>query len=223
MTRSYTKHRPRRPRRSLNWAVGWKGISAATLWEAGVQRQPDGTVRVPYRYPSREEHNAKLYPASGTPKCRWERSGLEQIPFGLDALPMGFAGSLQTLFIAEGESDALALRDAFAEDYEGRPITAIGLPGAGSWQRGWTGYVLPARRVYIVGDGDEPGRRMIDRVLRDVPGAAAVWLPPGEDARSVLQGRDGRDRFEELLDRADWTLRAGRRLGLYADDERWTA
>jgi hypothetical protein len=79
-------------------ASGWKGISTKLLEEAGVTSSDDGLIRVPYRTLTGEIHNVRVFAPSG--RCWWERSGLELMPFGLEALraPPGDRG----LIIAEG-------------------------------------------------------------------------------------------------------------------------
>jgi hypothetical protein len=46
-------------------------------------------------------------------------------------------------------------------------------------------------RIYVCGDGDDPGRRFNDRIRRDLPWARAVELPVGEDVRSLVQRDPG--------------------------------
>ncbi len=54
----------------------------------------------------------------------------------------------------------------------------------------------------MAGDGDRAGRAMNARIKRDVPWARPVWLPEGEDVRSLLQ-TSGPRALDGLLDAAD--------------------
>jgi len=176
-------------------AVGWKGLSTAVLNEAGVERDLEGLVWIPYRLPDGALYAHRVVAPSGR---RWWKpgDGRPVIPFGLESLtdPPTDRG----LLVAEGESDALALRAAFEWGYD-----VLGVPGASTWRRGWVRYLLPYAVVYVLGDGDDAGRRLAGTVKRDVPRARIVYLPAGEDARSLLQDDDGWWRLERLLEQAD--------------------
>ena len=159
----------------------WKGIDAGVLAEAGVEHR-DGLVRVPYRSRAGEVVNWKCF-AGG--RSWWERTGVEPLPLGLERLPCA-PQSGDVLLVAEGESDALALREHYPTCY------VLGLPGACSWRAGWACYLAEFNVVHVLGDGDAPGRAMNWRVRRDVPHVRIVELPDDDDVRGILQ-RDSRD------------------------------
>lgn len=180
----------------------WKGILWLVLEEAGVVFDGD-LVRVPYRGREGDVHAWRVLAPSG--RCWWEPTGVELLPFGLETLPTGQSAERAALILAEGESDALALREAFAGVGPGSAVSGyyvLGLPGAGTWRPEWAGYFEAISLVYVAGDGDPAGRRMIDAVCRDVHWARPVWLVEGEDARSILQAHGPRA-LDVLLDRAD--------------------
>lgn len=181
-------------------AVDWKGISAVALWEAGVTRDRRGLVRVPYCGVDGKTLKAKVFAPNG--RTWWSPVGVDQVPLGLEMIGLPGRREDRTLIIAEGEGDCFAVREALAEDIGGYPIDVIGLPGAGTWQPDWAQYVHGYSRAYVIGDGDEPGRRMMDAVVRSVPWVRPVRLPEGEDARSLLQ-RDGDRALDSYLDEAD--------------------
>src|SRR3954470_13704955 len=93
-------------------AVGWKGLAAGVLLDAGVTRSPDWTVRIPYRDATGAERNAKIVTPSG--KSWWEQKGVDMLPFGVERPAQPGQRDTRLLWIAEGESDALALRDEYA-------------------------------------------------------------------------------------------------------------
>jgi hypothetical protein len=174
----------------------WKGIERVpVLDEAGITFVR-GLVRIPYFARGGREHNAKVFPLQRRrwcPSSWWERSGLPVIPFGLQLLPRTASAALRSvLLVAEGESDALALGSSYAE-IVGHPfidsIHVLGLPGASSWQSDWGAFLEPFPFIYVIGDGDEAGQRMIASVKADVPWARPVRLPSGADARSIIQSR----------------------------------
>jgi hypothetical protein len=166
-------------------------------------------VRIPYRRPDGSEWNARIVTA--TNRRWWERAFADcqgdPIPFGVERLPSAAVAACSVLLIAEGESDALALRHAYPDIY------VLGIPGSGNWRSAWAEYASAFAQVYIVGDGDPAGVNMNRRVLEDVPDAVIVRLPVGDDARSILQSH-GRGRMDELVAEADKAIIAREALGL---------
>jgi hypothetical protein len=196
----------------VSTAAGWKGLRLDVLQAAGVEHER-GTVRVPYRDLAGRELYCKRFGSNG--RSWYEPAGIELVPFGLETLPP--VGSrwprYSVLLLCEGESDALCVRDVLAR--ERADVLAIALPGAGSWRDSWRSYVEPFPRVYVLGDGDEPGRRMNYRVRSAVPWASPVWLPEGSDVRSLLQA--DADALWPFLARADEDARLGTALALSPD------
>jgi hypothetical protein len=183
----------------------WKGISAAVLEQAGVHER-DGLIVVPYRRPDGSLFRERLFAPNGR---AWWEPGDGLSPYGLETLPPADQAVETALLIAEGESDALALREAFA-DRTGpgriRGYRALGLPGATSWRPEWKLIVEPHALIYVLGDGDDAGQRMNISILEAVPWARAVWLPDGEDARGLLQ-QEGPDALDPYLRDADHMAR----------------
>ena len=108
----------------------------------------------------------------------WWGPGEGLVPFGLETIPSD--PDSWALMFAEGESDALALREAFAgttEAHELGRVCVLGLPGASSWRPEWSSIAATFDRVYVIGDGDEAGRKMIAKVNADVRWARPVRLP----------------------------------------------
>ena len=185
----------------MNVPLDWKGLGSVVLWEAGVYRDERGLVRVPYRLPGGALHNEKVHGRAG--RSWWATKGLPLIPFGLERLAQPDEREGHGILIAEGESDALAIRGAVTE-WRGGRLDVLGLPGAGTWRSGWRRYVIGYSRIYIVPDGDAAGQRMLERTQANVPGGRWVRLPAGQDSRSVIQSL-GADAFCEALTDADLT------------------
>lgn len=180
----------------------WKGISFLVLEEAGVTLN-GALVRIPYRDTAGVAQAWRVFAGDG--RCWWQPAGLELVPFGLETLPEPAASVERVLLLAEGESDALALREAFADVRGDSPVRGyhvLGIPGASSWRSSWRCWLEPFPVIYILGDGDPAGQALCAAVKRDVPWARPVWLPAGEDARSLLQ-RDGARALEPFFAEAD--------------------
>lgn len=180
--------------------VNWKSLDTLVLAAAGVEQLPNGNVRVPYRDATGCAWNHKLFAPDG--RTWWEESGVGILaPFGLElvARPEDRAGRL--LWIAEGESDCLALRQHYAA-WRGRPVDVVGLPGSSSWQPEWCKHADGYRGVYCFPDGDQAGKRMADAISDTVPRIVRCYLPAGSDVRGILQG-EGPDALDEQIVRAE--------------------
>lgn len=180
----------------------WKGISFLVTQPAGLTINSAGVARLPYRLPDGSVFRERFFAPDGR---AWWAAGGGLVPFGLETLPPAAAAASCGLLIAEGESDALALREAFAGVAEPGSVhrfAAIALPGAATWRPEWRAHLEPHRLIYLVGDGDAAGRRMAESVLRDIPWARPLRLPDGEDARAMLQ-RHGRRALDRYLAEAD--------------------
>jgi hypothetical protein len=176
--------------------VGWKGLDTLVLAEAGVELLAGGLVAVPYRDVTGCAWNRKVFAPGG--RSWWEESGVGLLaPFGLERVADPARRSRRQLWIAEGESDCLALREHYAE-WRNLPVDAIALPGSGTWRSEWRRHVTGYAAVYVFPDGDGAGDRMARRIAESVPWMIRVVMPPGSDVRAVLQG-DGVDALDECI------------------------
>jgi hypothetical protein len=207
---------------------GWKGLDSLTLLDAGVELLSNDLVRVPYRDVDGLEMNAKLFPRPPR-KPWWEQRGRVVAMFGLEQLGRLVGYESATIILAEGEGDSLAIRGELAIDHDGVPVVVLGIPGASMWRPSWAAHVRRFYRVYVAGDGDEPGQRMNTAVRRTMPWARPLPMPAGMDARSVIQ-EHGQAAFLELLDHADRLacveaalMAAGTRDEALRLIERWSA
>lgn len=181
-------------------ALGWKDLSPVVIAEANVTTA-GRVVRVPYFGLDGREVNAKLF-SETKGRSWWERRGVGVLPYGMERLPHPEFDEWFALVLAEGEADSLAVHGSVAVR-DDRSVRVLGLPGASTWRSEFGLLVRRFPVVYVVGDGDAPGRRMMDAVLADVPWARPIRMPAGEDARSIIQGQDGDEAFRCLLDDAD--------------------
>ena len=96
----------------------------------------------------------------------------------------------RTLFVVEGEPDAVSVRSA--------GHLAVAVPGASSWQLEWAAR-LTGRRLIVLCDCDRQGRGLAARIKDSLPEARVVDLEPGCD--------DG-------TDIGDWVAEAAREGGV---------
>jgi hypothetical protein len=149
---------------------------------------------VPYRDCSGGTWNWKLFAPNG--RSWWQEPGLGVLmPFGVEMVADLDHRCNRQLWIAEGESDALALREHYAA-WRDLPVDVIGLPGAGTWRSEWSCHADGYAAVYAFPDGDAAGCRMGHAIAESVPWVIRVVMPPGSDVRSTLQGEG-----PEALDR----------------------
>jgi hypothetical protein len=159
----------------------WRGLPAWLLEERGVTIDGEGLVHIPYRTLDGDLYAERVVAPSGR---RWWRpgDGRPVIPFGLDRLEVPRFRRYRGLVVAEGESDALAISAAF-----GACLDVLGIPGARVWRPEWAPHAAGYAAVYALGDGDDAGGEFTRAILRDVPGAFAIWLDDGLDARDIVQ------------------------------------
>jgi hypothetical protein len=178
---------------------GWKGSCTSTLLDAGVYLDLDGRVRVPYRLVDGSTFREKIFTARGS----YWGPGNGIVPFGLEALAPREQRQGCSILIAEGESDALAIRGAIC-GWRCDRLDVLSIPGAGTWREAWEEHIRGYLRVYVVADGDAAGRAMVDRIRGAVPvGVRPLAMPPGEDSRSIIQSLGGVEWFADLLADAD--------------------
>ncbi|WP_459962014.1 toprim domain-containing protein [Nocardia sp. IFM 10818] len=81
--------------------------------------------------------------------------------------------------ITEGEFDAIAAHEA--------GVPAVGVPGSTSWQSWFREPFLGYEVVYILADGDDPGRKFAGSIAKQLPNARIVQYPKGHDTNSFVQ------------------------------------
>lgn len=179
---------------TASFTFGWKGLDTLTLLLAGVYQRSDGCVVVPYRLPGGAVFREKLFPPGG--RSYWA-PGQGLLPFGLEQLAQPGQRDRRLLWLAEGESDALALREHYAS-WRSYPVDVLGLPGAGTWRREWAQHVAGYQGVYVFPDGDSAGERMAAAITDSVRWAVVAYLPAGADVRGVVQ-RQGADELDQHI------------------------
>ncbi|MFE2997967.1 toprim domain-containing protein [Nocardia sp. NPDC059246] len=91
--------------------------------------------------------------------------------------------------VTEGELDAITATLC------GKP--AVGVPGVESWLPQFRVPLLGYETVYVLADGDEPGRRFANKVAGELPNAKVIPMPAGHDVNSLVLAEG----WDALLDR----------------------
>ncbi len=172
----------------------------------------------------RKNHpNPKLYlkggkwASCGTMNAKSSRfmwvAGKAYQPWGME-----FAEQRKIVFICEGESDSLAVNQAFGclipesssvfgnatnmESVELVPF-AVAIPGAQSFKREWAEFFKG--KIVILGfDSDPAGRKAAEEIrktLEDIGCIVVDWVPPSpyKDARSLLVSEGSRALYQSIL------------------------
>ncbi len=88
---------------------------------------------------------------------------------------------IDRVVITEGELDALAV-----ETLAG--LAAVGYPGVSVWSkhRYWARCFAGIPSVFVIADGDKPGRDSANMIAQDIPSSRVIRMPDGHDANSFL-------------------------------------
>ena len=78
--------------------------------------------------------------------------------------------------IAEGEIDAMTMDQV---------LPTVGVPGVKLWQPYWARLFLDYDRVWVLCDGDDPGRELGASLVKQIDSATVVHLPEGQDVNSL--------------------------------------
>ena len=184
---------------------GWKGLSGSVLAVAGVYVDERGCVHLPCRSRRGDVLRERIVAPDGR---RWWGPGVGIHLFGVETLPSGPIVSSVAVLVCEGESDALAAREAFKHHEDDRAVSyiALGCPGASSWRPEWRALLEDFALVYAIGDGDDAGRRFVWSVRASLPWSRPVVCPEGRDLRELLQAGKF-DLVVSLLAEADYLAR----------------
>lgn len=79
--------------------------------------------------------------------------------------------------IAEGEFSAWAV------ELDGIPATA--LQGVGAWKESFGKAFAGYEKVFILGDGDDAGKKMTEKLVNTLPNGVPIELPEGSDPDSL--------------------------------------
>jgi DNA primase len=63
-------------------------------------------------------------------------------------------------------------------------VPAVAIQGVSAWKDYFDGALIGYEKVYLLGDGDEPGRQLNQKLAERLPNSVPVRLPDGEDPDS---------------------------------------
>lgn len=133
-----------------------------------------GRLAIPSLGPEGNVYNIRFRAIDDQKPKYWGRSGMPTRLWNLRAV----AEAGDVIAITEGELDALTL--------EHMGVRAVGTPGANSWQRHHPRIFAGFSKVWVVGDGDQPGNDFARKVCESLPSGVRVQLPEGEDVNSLF-------------------------------------
>lgn len=172
----------------IEWReVNGKPVPFQWQWRYSVPVFTDGRLRqMLYRKANAADLGGKIQMEYG--------AGTAML-FNQDALDGAEMGVL-----CEGWGDAIVLWQA------GIPAVT-GISGAGQFREEWVELLGRVKRLYVVGDADEAGQKMMERVKRRLPWARPLKLPwehgTKRDIRDLWLAGWRRDDFLRLLRQAD--------------------
>lgn len=158
-------------------------------------------------YPYTDEHGEVLYevcrfePKSfrqrrpdGKGGYTWDMRGVRRVLYRLPAVL-----AADTVWIVEGEKDVHTLEAAGV-------VATTNSGGANQkWQPDWT-KALADRRVIVIPDNDEPGRKRAAAIVKELTGKAAeviqIELPAGKDVTDFFEAGNTLYDLEQLVDEA---------------------
>lgn len=178
-----------------------RGIAPEAEIRFGLSYNPIAQAMVIPAYDSSARLKGEMfrYLSGGTSlRYRWIRG--KPYLFNADGVAHD---SIDVVILCEGQLDAMSAWDALGRVGETRKSSlvsqaeACGLPGASSWRREYSG-LLAGKRVVVLGDGDDAGRRMIASVEKDLDGFAWYVMPDGMDTNDYAR-RYGRLALRNLI------------------------
>lgn len=115
------------------------------------------------------------------------------------------AWDAENVIVSEGEFDCMSLWQL--------GFNAVAVPGANAWSDTWDGYVAEAKRIFVMFDPDDAGRKGSSKLLERFGARAKnveLTVPDGFEAKDVdpnwlmvNQGWDA-DSFEDVLSDSIW-------------------
>jgi DNA primase len=110
------------------------------------------------------------------------RSGAESVLYNVPAFEL----DSDYIAICEGEMDTI-----IASSMVGIP--AVGLAGANAWKNWYSRAFMDYRKVFVLCDGDQPGRDLGKKIAQQIDVAIVVTMPDGMDVNDLYlaEGPEG--------------------------------
>lgn len=149
-------------------------LSPSIIAYFGVLRDGQGNIALPFYRSSEDRKTAsptfvKYRPPRKVEKGErkmWRETGAEPILFGMDLCTFG----TKSLIITEGEFDCMAAFQAFSEK---RPMNVVSVPSGAedfTWLDTCADFIERFGKIVILGDSDEPGKKMAAELVKKLPG-----------------------------------------------------
>ena len=157
----------------LEWFEG-KGIRDDTVHDFEIKMGVDGSIHFPYRSGTKRRYGIPV----GDRSFRWEKAVDPCLYNTRDVLN-------RTIFLVEGETDTMRLRQAFDDD-GAEDVGVLGLPGIETWDPSMAEDLKNAEQIFVILDNDEDymvaGR--VDNAWRQIKlalgkRAKRLYLPRG--------------------------------------------
>ncbi|MFC1693441.1 toprim domain-containing protein, partial [Candidatus Latescibacterota bacterium] len=178
-----------------------RGIRISTFCNHGIGYNPNTEqYLIPVKNSECKKVNIKLYKIGGNligmAGCKVSLYNLEKL-----------TDKITTIWLCEGEFDTLALDEAL----KSKSAIALGVPGASTFKPEWIP-LFSGRKVYILYDNDDAGRKGVNKVRKSLDGNVEIlkWEDYRED------GFDINDLYKEYDKPRDFT----RKLRSYFEEER---
>lgn len=168
-----------------------RGISQASvdMFRLGYVAEPcigheqyAGRLAIPYATPTGVvDVRFRAVTDDDSPKYL-SRPGAESHLFNVTA----FQAESDMIAICEGELDTIITHGECG-------IPAIGIPGANGWKTWYGRAFADYPRVFVLCDGDQPGRDLGRKIAQQIELATVVVMPDGMDVNDVYmsEGPDG--------------------------------
>lgn len=110
------------------------------------------------------------------------RSGAEQHMYNVPA----FTVDSDFIAICEGEIDTIITHSMCG-------IPAVGMPGVNGWKSWYARAFQDYRTVFVLTDGDQPGKDLGKKIMQAIDVAVVVSMPDGMDVNDVFlaEGAEG--------------------------------
>lgn len=86
--------------------------------------------------------------------------------------------------VCEGELDAVVATECAG-------IPSVSVPGANAWKLHYQYLFEPFDEVIVLADGDEPGKKLGDKIVDSIYNARVTQMPQGEDVTSFVVAHGG--------------------------------
>ena len=200
IAKSYLESRGISEASAIKWKLGTKHETPGEHKQEGIE-EPIDWLMIPYITQQGDIADVKYRAMPPTPKRFKRKGGGDSILFGEHLLPASKGkrkGSVDTLYLCEGELDAITL------DQHGFSPALSTTTGAASFPPRWYDLIVSsgAKRIVLVYDSDVDGQAAAEKLAKKFTDAdrevVNVVLEDAKDANEYFQSHSADD-FRELI------------------------